>query len=411
MPHDRLNYLLQQKINNLEFAELKKGRENVINGVIPKMGAEGPRFLLEGQKDKRFLRMNSNNYLGMSFQSRVLSAAETAVKKFGAGPGAVRFISGTWSPHIELENTLASFHGRKSCMIYSSAYAAVMGVLPPLISENTAVISDELNHNCIINAIALAKPGKKYIYSHLDLTELEEQLANASKSYSRAIVVTDGIFSMRGDHAPLKQISELIRTYDKLFPENVLLVVDDSHGVGSFGETGRGTEEYTGAEAIDVLIATLGKAFGVNGGYVVADTTLVNYLRETSPFYIYSNPITMGEAAAADQAVRILDSSLGVKLLKHLQMMTAKFEAGILKLDLETITSKHPIVPLMVRNDRCTTELNHHLMANGILATGLNYPVVPKGDEEIRFQISADHTPADIDIALNAIETFIRRSV
>jgi glycine C-acetyltransferase len=336
----------------------------------------------------------------------VVDADDAAVDEFGTGPGAVRFISGTWSPHIELEQRLAAFHGREAAMIFSSAYATVMGLLPPLISEGTAVISDELNHNCIINAVRLARPGQRLIYDHLDMGQLEAHLKAASKGCTRAIVVTDGIFSMRGDHAPLARIMELARKYDPEYAENVLVVVDDSHGVGAFGATGRGSEEYTGCGQVDLLVATLGKAFGVNGGYVTGSQAMIAYLRETSPFYIYSNPITPGEAAAAVKAVDILDSPTGRELLDHLRAMTARFETGLGDLGLETIPGEHPVVPLMVRDTARTSALVAHLLENGVLATGLNYPVVPKGDEEIRFQISADHTPADIDEALDVLKGF-----
>ena len=219
-------------------------------------------------------------------------------------------------------------------------------------------------------------------------------------------MVTDGVFSMRGDHAPLDAIAKLIAEFDALFPENVILMVDDSHGVGGFGKTGRGTEEITGSGAIDVLIGTLGKAFGVNGGYVVASDTIVGYLRETSPFYIYSNPITPAEAEAAIVAVDHVDSEEGVAALDHLRSMTAGFRKGLTQLGLETVAGAHPVVPLLVRDSARTARLVAHLRAHGILATGLNYPVVPKGEEEIRFQISADHTALDIDETLVALERF-----
>ena len=186
----------------------------------------------------------------------------------------------------------------------------------------------------------------------------------------------------------------------------VLVVVDDSHGVGAFGATGRGTEEQAACGPVDVLMATLGKAFGVNGGYVTANGTIIDYLRETSPFYIYSNPITPGEAAAAARAVDILDSAEGRRMVGHLAAMTRRFEDGLRRLGHETIPGEHPVVPLMVRDTARTSALVAHLHARGVLATGLNYPVVPRGDEEIRFQISADHTPADIDEALQALEGF-----
>ena len=291
-------------------------------------------------------------------------------------------------------------------MIFSSAYAAMMGVLPPLIDEKTAVISDELNHNCIINAIRLARPKETYVYPHLNLEALEESLKTAAAHCSRAIIVTDGVFSMRGDHAPLREIATLSRRHDEAFEENVLLLVDDSHGVGAFGATGRGTEEFAGSGHVDLLIGTLGKAFGVNGGYVVGSGTIMDFLREESPFYIYSNPITPGEAAAAKAAVDIIDSPKGQELLDHLRAMTERFSRGLARLGLESIAGAHPVVPLMVRDTKRTSELIRHLRQQGILATGLNYPVVPRGDEEIRFQISADHTAADIDEALAALDSF-----
>jgi glycine C-acetyltransferase len=211
---------------------------------------------------------------------------------------------------------------------------------------------------------------------------------------------------MRGDHAPLHEIEALARKYDDVFPENVLVVADDSHGVGAFGATGRGSEEIANSPPVDLLVATLGKAFGVNGGYVTGSDTLIEYLRETSPFYVFSNPITPGEAAAAKAAVDLVDSPRGVALLDHLRAMTEKFSVGLTARGFETIAGAHPVVPLMVRDTEKTSRLVEHLKQRGVLATGLNYPVVPRGDEEIRFQISADHTPADIDEALNALADF-----
>jgi len=409
MPHDRLSNLLKQNVSDLAASGRAKGAESVVRGVIPAEGNRGPRFLLEGEGDKSFLRMNSNSYLGLSLKAGMVETEERAVADLGTGPGAVRFISGTWAPHIALEERLAAFHGREAAMIFSSAYATVMGTLPALISEDTCVISDALNHNCIINAIRLARPGEKKVYAHLDTGELEELLRAERGHSKRVIVVTDGIFSMRGDHAPLDEIMALAKEFDADFPENVLVMVDDSHGVGAFGASGRGTEEFCAGPPVDLLVGTLGKAFGVNGGYVTGAASFIAYLRETSPFYIYSNPITPGEAAAAVKAVDIVDSPAGQKLLDHLRAMTALFETGLVELGLETIPGAHPVVPLMVRDTAKTSALVKHLFANGILATGLNYPVVPKGDEEIRFQMSADHTPADIAEALTVLGNFGKR--
>ena len=264
MAHDRLEANLKAILAGKADAGTLKGEEDVITGILPAQAGHGPRYLLAGENDRPFLRMNANTYLGMGLRREIVEAEEAAVQNYGAGPGAVRFISGTYLPHVELEHRLAAFHKREAAMIFNSAYATIMGVLPPLITGETIVLSDELNHNCIINAIRLADPGDKAVYRHLDVEQLEQQLKGASGKFKRAIIVTDGIFSMRGDHAPLDEIADLARSYDDRFPENVLLVVDDSHGVGAFGATGRGTEEHTGADGIDLLVATLGKAIGVN---------------------------------------------------------------------------------------------------------------------------------------------------
>ncbi len=405
MPHDRMEQILSAELRRFDAEGRRKGRESAIIGVVPPQRGSGPRFLIEGEGDKPFLRMNANNYLGLSLRGELVAAEDDGVHHFGVGPGAVRFISGTWSSHLALEKSLAGFHGREAAMVFSSAYAAMMGLLPQLATAETAVISDALNHSCIINAIRLARPRERHVYRHLDLVELEDRLKQAANSCRRAIIVTDGVFSMRGDHAPLAQIVALARRYDAAFLENVLVVVDDSHGIGAFGATGRGTEERTGATA-DILIGTLGKAFGVNGGYVAASQTIIDYLRETSPFYVYSNPIAPGEAAAAAKAVALVDSPLGRDLLQHLGAMAARFRAGLTALKFETIVGDHPIVPLLVRDSRVTAALVGHLRQRGVLATGLNYPVVPRGDEEIRFQISADHTSSDIDHALGILRDF-----
>lgn len=405
MPIQGLTRVLAARLDELGQGARLKGTETIIRGVVPPKAGRGRRYLLEGEGDKSYLRMNSNSYLGLSFHPEVMAAEEEAVRAFGTGPGAVRFISGTWSAHAQLERRLAQFHGREAAMLFSSAYATVMGVLTPLITDKTAVISDALNHNCIINAIALARPAEKHVYRHLDLGELERALA-AAKDCARAIIVTDGIFSMRGDHAPLDRIVALARDYDERFPEGVIVVVDDSHGVGAFGLTGRGTEEYTRSGPADILVATLGKAFGVNGGYVAASETIIRYLRETSPFYIYSNPITPGEAAAASKAIELVDGPAGAARLAQLRAMTARFKEGLGSLGLETLPGEHPVVPLMLRDSARTQALVAHLRARGILATGLSYPVVPKGEEEIRFQVNVDHTAADIDEALAALDRF-----
>ncbi len=403
MPIDRMAVALAAHVAQLDEAGTAKGAESVIVAAHPPAGGSGPRFNLAGEGDRAFIRMNSNSYLGMSLRADIIAAEETAAARFGAGPGAVRFISGTCLPHVELEAKLAAFHGRGAGMIFSAAYATIMGTIMPLVSKETVVISDELNHNCIINAVRLSRPLDKGIYPHLDLAALDEQIEGAKGRAKRVLVITDGIFSMRGDHAPVDEIMEIAVRHDDAFEENVVVIVDDSHGVGAFGATGRGTEEYTGSTPVDILVATLGKAFGINGGYVVGNEILVRFLRESAPFYIYSNPITAGEASAALKALEILDSDEGRALLDKLRALTARFETGLVDLGFEVIAGEHPVVPLMVRDTDRTRELVKHLYDHGVLATGLAFPVVPRGSEEIRFQVNADHTEGDIDSVLQVL--------
>jgi glycine C-acetyltransferase len=400
-----LNKALQNHIDELKAKGTDKGAEMVITGIKKPEGKFGPRYFVEGKGNQEFLKMNANSYLGMSMNPEVIEAEEKAAQDFGVGPGAVRFISGTHKPHIDLEKKLAEFHGREAAMILSSAYVTSLGVIYPLTTKETVIISDELNHNCIIQAMRLSRPAAKYIYKHNDMADLEAKLAESVGKGKRCIVVTDGVFSMRGDFAPFKELTDICKKFDDQFAEGVITIADDSHGVGAYGKTGRGTEEVTGAK-VDILIGTLGKAYGVNGGYVCASEEVIQYFRESTPMYIYSNPITCSEAAATLKVLEILDSEEGIKRVAHLSKMTEKFETGLKDLGFETIEGPHPVVPLMVRDTPKTAAIVNHLTENGVLATGLNFPVVPKGDEEIRFQVNADHTEADIDYALEVLKKY-----
>jgi len=403
---DKLNIVLANEVNELVSKGTAKGKEDIIVGVKKPEGEKGPRYFLKGKGEMEFLRMNSNSYLGLSLEEDVIKAEEKASREFGVGPGAVRFINGTFKAHRDLEKRLAEFHKREDAMIYSAAYSTMIGVFNALTSKETIIISDELNHNCIINAIRLSRPKDKKIYKHNDMEELEERIKESIGNCLRVLIVTDGIFSMRGDNAPLDVISKLAKKYDAEFPENIMVMVDDSHGVGAIGETGRGVEEYTNADGVDVLIGTLGKAFGVNGGYVVSSEAVTRYLREKAVTYIYSNPITIGESAACFKSIEILDSEKGRERLKHVKKLTKKFEDGLTELGFEFIPSDHPIVPLMVRDTEKTTEIVNFLKENGVLSTGLNFPVVPRGDQEIRFQVNGNHTEYDIDFVLGLLKEY-----
>ncbi|MFP4664899.1 MAG: aminotransferase class I/II-fold pyridoxal phosphate-dependent enzyme [Bacteroidales bacterium] len=405
MSLDKLNKVLDKEVKALEDKGTAKGAEMVIEKIIPAEGEKGPRYLIRGYGDKEFIKMNSNSYLGLSMNDDVIRAEEEAALKYGVGPGAVRFISGTYDLHVELEDRLAKLHKREAGMIFSSAYVTSMGVIVPLATKETVFVSDELNHNCIIQAMRLSRPAGKFIYKHNDMADMEAKLKEAVGTGKRVLLVTDGVFSMRGDYAPLDEIQRIAEKYEDKFEEGIITIADDSHGVGAYGENGLGTEEITGGK-MDILIGTLGKAFGVNGGYVVSSEKVVRYLRETAPMYIYSNPITNSECAAVLKVLDILESDEGKKRLKHLSRMTDRFEKGLVDNGMETIPGPHPVTPLMVRDTDKTAKIVNHLKQNGVLATGLNFPVVPKGDEEIRFQINGDHTEADVDYVIDLLKNF-----
>ena len=400
-----VEHLFNAKLTALQEQGINKGNEKIITGIKAAGDSFGPRYLFEGYGDRAFLRMNSNSYLGLSMHPEVIVAEAETAEKFGTGPGAVRFISGTYQAHKDLEKRLAEFHGRESAMLFSAAYATMMGVLPQFISEDTLIVSDELNHSCIINAIRLSHPAKKEVYAHADMDALDNILAANKKQFKRVCVVTDGIFSMRGDHAQIDKINDCCKYYENDYEESIITIVDDSHGVGAFGRSGRGTEEVTDAKA-DILIATLGKSLGVNGGYVVASSTVINYLRETSPFYIYSNPITPAEAAASLVSLEILDSEKGLQLLEKLRGLSQFLRTGLERLGYETLAGEHPIVPIFIRDTARTAALVDHLFAHNILVTGLNYPVIPKGEQEIRLQVSVDHTEQDLKYLLDKVAEF-----
>jgi glycine C-acetyltransferase len=406
MALEKLIRVLNQEVEDLAGEGRVKGKEDIIVGVKKAEGQKGPRYYLKGYGEKEFLRMNSNSYLGMSLDKDIIRAEEEASLEFGVGPGAVRFINGTFKAHRDLEKKLAAFHGYEDGMIFSCAYATMIGVFNALTSGETIIISDELNHNCIINAIRLSRPQDKKVYKHNNMDELEARIRDSIGKCKRVLIVTDGVFSMRGDFAPLDTVCQLSEKYNQEFPEDIIVMVDDSHGVGACGATGRGTVEVKHTKGVDILIGTLGKAFGVNGGYVVSSEAVTRYLREKAVTYIYSNPITVGESAACLKVVEYLDSKNGLDRLSHLKKLTRRFEEGINGLDMEIIESEHPIVPLMVRDTQKTIDIVKFLKENGILATGLNFPVVPRGDQTIRFQVNGNHTAYDIDYVIGILRKF-----
>jgi glycine C-acetyltransferase len=403
MSLEKLDLALRGDVARLAGEGRTKPPERVIVGYVPPTERRGPRYRLRNS-DREFLRMNSNSYLSLSHHPEVLAAADRASHAFGAGPGAVRFIDGTFAPHVELEERIARFVGRPAARIFNSAYTTTLGVAIALAGPDTFWIGDELNHNCIIRAMRIANvpSAQRAIFKHNDVDDLAAHLDRVPPGTERVVVIFDGIFSMRGDHAPLDAIAALVAGHESRFRDGVVTVMDDSHGIAAYGATGRGTEEHCGAKA-DIFIGTFGKAFGVNGGFVAGSADLVEAIRQKADTYIYTNPLGAADAAAAAAAVEIADSDEGRRRLAHLAARTAQFRHGLQALGFESIPGPHAVVPLLVRDTDRVRAMVSTLFGRGILAVGLTFPVVPKGDETIRFQINAAHTEADIDDVLAAL--------
>ncbi len=405
MSLEKLTASLGSELGALQQEGRSKAPERIIVGYVAPSGARGPRYRLDGS-DRDYLRMNSNSYLSLSFHPAVLAAADDASHRFGAGPGAVRFIDGTHAPHLELEARIAAFVGRPAARVFNSAYTTVLGVATTLSGPDTFWVGDALNHNCIIRAMRMANvpSAQRAIFRHNDADDLDRQLSAVPDSAGRVLVIFDGIFSMRGDHAPLPAIAEAVARHEPRFRDGIVTIMDDSHGVGAYGATGRGTEEHCGAR-VDIFIGTFGKAFGVNGGFVAGPSTLVEAVRQKADTYTYTNPLGAADCAAAVRAVDIAASSEGRERLASLAARTTQFREGLRTLGFESIAGPHPVVPLLVRDTGRTRAMVSGLFDRGILAVGLTYPVVPRGDDTIRFQVNAAHTSDDMDEALAALDS------
>lgn len=409
MSTKKFHISLQQEVARIDEAGVSKRFEKVIEGFT---SDANPRAIIDGRTISIF---NSNDYLGLRHHSALKTAEHEASSKLGTGPGAVRFISGSFAVHRELERKLAAFHGREDAMVFSSAFAANLAVIfslikgqskDSLVSSDTLVISDELNHRSIIDGVRLGNlTGEaKLIFKHLQADSLDEMLTANQGKFKRVVVITDGVFSMLGEYQDLAQVRQVIDRHDSAYEEGVLLIVDDCHGVAACGATGRGTEEITNAQA-DVLVGTLGKGFGADGGYVVADQVVIDYLRESAATYIYSNSISPGMAAAASAALTVIQSDEGQTLLRQLENNVALLKSKLSAAGFSfAAPSTHPIQAVLIGDTVKTKELTRLMFERGFLITNINYPVVPKGRDEIRVQLSALHTKEDIEEFVSAMQ-------
>ena len=354
--------------------------------------------VLELAGGERVLNLCANNYLGLADDPRVVQAAKDGLDRCGFGMASVRFICGTQRAHKELEAALSAFLHRDDSILYSSCFDANGGLFETLLSEDDAVISDELNHASIVDGIRLCK-AKRYRYRNNDMADLEARLEEADAAGARfKLIATDGVFSMDGTVADLKSICDLADRH------GALTMVDDSHAVGFVGDAGRGTPEQAGVEGrIDIVTGTLGKALGgASGGYTAARGAIVELLRQRSRPYLFSNSLAPSIAAASLAVLALLAGEEGAVLRRRVRENGEHFRREMTALGFTLVPGQHPIIPVMLGDAERATRMADALLAEGIYVIGFSYPVVPKGKARIRTQMSAAHTTEEIDKAVAA---------
>jgi len=345
---------------------------------------------------KQVLNFCSNNYLGLANHPDIVAAAQKATKEMGVGPAAVRSIAGTMSLHVELEKRLAAFKGVEAAITFQSGFTANLATIPALVGKEDVIFSDRLNHASIIDGCRLS--GAKIIaYEHNDPQSLEEQIKANLSQFRRALVVTDGVFSMDGDIAPLPAIYEVTKKY------NLLLMVDDAHGEGVLGQGGRGIVDHFGLHGkVDVEVGTLSKAFGVVGGVVAGNAAIIEWLRQRGRPFLFSSAVTVPDAAACLAAIDLLEDS--TQLVDKLWANAKYFKAEMKTLGFNTGVSETPITPVMLGEAPLAQQFSRELFEQGVFAMALGYPTVPQGKARIRVMISAAHSTDDLDKGLAAFQ-------
>ena len=352
------------------------------------------RDVIDTTKKAHVVNMCANNYLGLADNPELIAAAKASYDRWGFGLSSVRFICGTQEIHKELERRIADFVGTDDAILYSSCFDANGGLFETITGPNDAIISDELNHASIIDGVRLAK-AKRYKYKNNNMDDLRAQLEQAkADGCERIVIATDGVFSMDGYIANLKGICDLADEYD------ALTMVDDSHAVGFRGEHGRGTPEFCGVMGrVDIITGTFGKAMGgASGGYTAARQPIVDLLRQRSRPYLFSNTLAPAICAATIKTIDLLEASTALRDRVHEN--ARYFRAEMEKLGFDLLPGEHPIVPVMLYDPRVAAEFARRMLDKGVYVVGFCYPVVPKGKDRIRTQISAGHTKEDLDFAV-----------
>ena len=381
---------VKQDILDIYAKEVEGIKEaGLFKGEAPIASPQGARVKLEDGRE--VINMCANNYLGLGDDKRLIEAAKKTYDEKGYGLASVRFICGTQDIHKQLEKRISSFLGMDDTILYSSCFDANGGLFETILTAEDAVISDELNHASIIDGVRLCK-AKRYRYHNNDMADLRAKLEEADAAGARIkLIATDGVFSMDGIIADLKGICDLADEF------HALVMVDDSHAAGFVGKTGRGTAEYCGVQGrVDIITGTLGKALGgASGGFTSARKEIVDLLRQRSRPYLFSNPLAPAIAGASMAVFDILEKD--TTLRDHLEETTAYYRQQLTEAGFDIIPGVHPIVPVMLYDERLAGEYAKRMMEKGVYVVAFSYPVVPKGKARIRTQVCATHTKEDID--------------
>jgi glycine C-acetyltransferase len=382
---------IQEELNNLKESGL-------YNRIRTLSSPQGAWLIVDG---RRVLNFCSNNYLGMANHPRIVQATRESVEKYGVGPAAVRSIAGTMDLHIRLEERLASFKKVQACITFQSGFNANLGAISALVSKEDVIFSDELNHASIIDGCRLS--GARIVrYAHCNPDDLGRILAAERSKHPRALLVTDGVFSMDGDIAPLDQIYQVAQSHD------VLLMVDDAHGEGVLGKGGRGiVDHYNLHGKVDIEIGTLSKAFGVVGGLVAGNPLIVEWLRQRGRPFLFSSAMTVPDVAACLAALDILEES--TELVDKLWENTRYFKSEMKRLGFDTGQSVTPITPVMLGEAPLAQQFSRELFEAGVFGMAIGYPTVPRGKARIRVMISASHAKEDLEQGLEAFCTVGRK--
>lgn len=367
--------------------------QGLFNTIRTIEGPQGAWFVVDGQK---VLNLCSNNYLGFADHPRLKEAAKKAIDEFGVGPGAVRSIAGTQSLHLELETKLAEFKHAPACIVLQAGFSANTAVIPAITGRGDVIFSDELNHASIIDGCRLSR-ADVVRYAHNDAADLRNKIIQHKDSARRMLVITDGVFSMDGDIAPLPEIAEVADEF------GAIVMVDDAHGEGVLGDSGRGIVNHFKLEGkVEIEVGTLSKAFGVMGGFVTGPRVLIDYLRQRARPFLFSSGLTPADTAAAIAAVDVLLES--DELVKKLWDNAAYFQKGLREAGFDTGQTQTPITPVMLGEAKLASDFSKKLFEKGIFAQSISYPTVPRGKARIRCMVSAAHSTEDLDFA---IEKFV----